>query len=92
MAPAGPSARLVARRPRLAEIATAREMVAKLETTLPIARQREADFRQLADQGFMPSHAKKLTTLSAPAAGAVQPFLSRAMAPRKKGRRCMTFT
>lgn len=25
-----------------------------LPATLPIARQREADFRQLADQGFMP--------------------------------------
>ncbi|RSZ31144.1 MULTISPECIES: HlyD family type I secretion periplasmic adaptor subunit [unclassified Variovorax] len=44
---------------RQAEIATAREVVAKLETTLPIARQREADFRQLADQGFMSSHANQ---------------------------------
>jgi hemolysin D len=44
---------------RQAEIATVREMVAKLETTLPIARQREADFRQLADQGFMSSHANQ---------------------------------
>ena len=44
---------------RQAEIVTVREMVAKLETTLPIARQREADFRQLADQGFMSSHANQ---------------------------------
>ncbi|MBU2288027.1 MAG: HlyD family type I secretion periplasmic adaptor subunit [Gammaproteobacteria bacterium] len=42
---------------RQAEITTVREMVAKLELTLPIAREREADFRQLADQGFMSSHA-----------------------------------
>ncbi|MFM9928426.1 biotin/lipoyl-binding protein, partial [Variovorax sp. H27-G14] len=44
---------------RQAEIATVREMVAKLQTTLPIARQREADFHQLADQGFMSSHANQ---------------------------------
>jgi len=44
---------------RQAEIATVREMVAKLETTLPIARQREADFHQLANQGFMSSHANQ---------------------------------
>ncbi len=44
---------------RQAEIATVREMVAKLETTVPIARQREADFKQLADQGFMSSHANQ---------------------------------
>lgn len=44
---------------RQAEIVTAREVVTKLETTLPIARQREADFRQLADQGFMSSHANQ---------------------------------
>lgn len=44
---------------RQAEIATAREVVTKLETTLPIARQREADFRQLADQGFMSNHANQ---------------------------------
>jgi len=44
---------------RKAEIATVREMVAKLDTTLPIARQREADFRRLADQGFMSSHANQ---------------------------------
>jgi hemolysin D len=44
---------------RQAEIATVREMVAKLETTLPIAKQREADFHQLANQGFMSSHANQ---------------------------------
>ncbi|MCU4120153.1 calcium-binding protein [Variovorax sp. N23] len=44
---------------RQAEIATVREMVAKLDATVPIARQREADFKQLADQGFMSSHANQ---------------------------------
>ena len=44
---------------RQAEIATVREMVAKLETTLPISRQREADFRRLAEQGFMSAHANQ---------------------------------
>ena len=42
---------------RLAEIATAREMVSKLETTLPLSRQREDDFRALASQGFVANHA-----------------------------------
>ena len=31
--------------------------IAKLETTMPIARQREADFKSLSEQGFMSSHA-----------------------------------
>ena len=44
---------------RQAEIATVREMVTKLETTVPIAKQREADFHQLANQGFMSSHANQ---------------------------------
>lgn len=44
---------------RQAEIATVREMVNKLETTVPIARQREADFHQLANQGFVSSHANQ---------------------------------
>lgn len=44
---------------RQAEIATVREMVTKLETTVPIAKQREADFQQLAKQGFMSSHANQ---------------------------------
>lgn len=42
---------------RQAEITTAREVVTKLETTVPLARQREADFKKLAEQGFMASHA-----------------------------------
>lgn len=42
---------------RQAEIATVREGVLKLETTLPLARQREEDVRRLAEQGFMASHA-----------------------------------
>lgn len=44
---------------RRAEIGTVNEMIAKLESTIPIARRREADFRQLADQGFMSSHANQ---------------------------------
>jgi hemolysin D len=44
---------------RQAEIATAREMVAKLEATVPMARRREADFKLLADQGFMSVHANQ---------------------------------
>jgi len=42
---------------RQAEAATVRESISKLEATLPIARQRETDFRNLADQGFMSIHA-----------------------------------
>ena len=42
---------------RLAEIATVRELIAKLQATLPIAQQREADFKSLTEQGFMSSHA-----------------------------------
>ena len=42
---------------RQAEIATVREFIAKLEATLPIARRREADYKSLAEQGFMSSHA-----------------------------------
>lgn len=42
---------------RRAETATVRETIAKLDATLPIAQQREADFKSLADQGFMSSHA-----------------------------------
>ena len=40
-----------------AEVATNREVVNKLETTLPMAIQREVDFRRLADKGFMADHA-----------------------------------
>jgi len=42
---------------RQAEISTARELVAKLEATLPIARQRERDVAKLAEEGYMPGHA-----------------------------------
>lgn len=42
---------------RRAEIATAGEIAAKLEAIVPIARQREADLKPLADEGFLPSHA-----------------------------------
>ena len=42
---------------RQAEIATSRAMVEKLETTLPLARQREDDIKKLADQGFIAGHA-----------------------------------
>ncbi len=40
-----------------AEAATVRATIAKLEATLPIAQQREADFKNLTDQGFMSTHA-----------------------------------
>jgi hemolysin D len=42
---------------RQAEIATVRELIAKLEATLPIAKAREADFKSLTDQGFISAHA-----------------------------------
>lgn len=42
---------------RQAEIGTVRELVSKLQTTLPLVRQREADFKALAEQGFMAGHA-----------------------------------
>ena len=42
---------------REAEAATVREAIAKLEATLPLARQREADVKGLAEQGFMNQHA-----------------------------------
>ncbi len=42
---------------RQAEIATAREMLARLESTLPLVRKREADFAALSAQGFVASHA-----------------------------------
>jgi len=42
---------------RQAEFATVRETIAKLDATLPIVRQREADFKALSDQGFMGAHA-----------------------------------
>ena len=42
---------------RQAELATVGQSIAKLEATLPIAQQREADVKGLAEQGFMSSHA-----------------------------------
>ena len=42
---------------RQAEAATVNALIRKLESTLPIARQREADFKSLQEQGFMSSHA-----------------------------------
>ncbi len=51
-------ARLAAERTRReAEVATVREHIAKLEATLPIAQQREADIKSLAEQGFVAGHA-----------------------------------
>ena len=42
---------------REAEIATVKELIAKLQATLPIAQLREADIKGLADQGFIAGHA-----------------------------------
>jgi hemolysin D len=42
---------------RQAEAATVQEVIAKLQTTLPLARQREADFKALNEQGFVSGHA-----------------------------------
>jgi hemolysin D len=42
---------------RQAEAATVQEVLLKLQTTLPLAQQREADFKALSDQGFMAGHA-----------------------------------
>lgn len=42
---------------RQAETATVREIISKLEATLPMARQREADAKGLAEQGYAPVHA-----------------------------------
>lgn len=42
---------------RHAEMTTVRETIAKLEATLPMAQQREADFKRLTDEGFMAHHA-----------------------------------
>src|SRR6185369_12288559 len=41
---------------RQAEISTARELIVKLEATVPLARQREHDVIELAKEGYMPSH------------------------------------
>jgi hemolysin D len=42
---------------REAELQTVRAGLAKLEATLPLAQQREADFRTLSEQGFVAGHA-----------------------------------
>ena len=42
---------------RRAELATAREVLAKIESTLPLVRRREQDFAALAAQGFVAHHA-----------------------------------
>jgi len=44
-------------RRREAELATHREQLAKLDATAPLVRQREADLKGLAEQGFVASHA-----------------------------------
>jgi hemolysin D len=41
---------------RRAEIATAHEVIAKLQTTLPLAMQREKDVEALAKEGYAPGH------------------------------------
>lgn len=42
---------------RRAEITTAREMIAKLEATLPLAQRRERDVAKLVQEGYMSGHA-----------------------------------
>jgi hemolysin D len=42
---------------RAAELATHHEQLAKLNATAPLVRQREADVKSLADQGFIAGHA-----------------------------------
>ncbi len=42
---------------RAAELATHQEQLAKLNATAPLVRQREADVKSLADQGFIAGHA-----------------------------------
>jgi hemolysin D len=42
---------------RQSEVATVQEVINKLRATLPIAQQREADFKSLTEQGFMSNHA-----------------------------------
>ncbi len=44
---------------RQAEIDTVKASIAKLQATLPLARQREADFEALARQGFVAGHANQ---------------------------------
>jgi hemolysin D len=42
---------------RSAEMATVKELIAKLQATLPMAQTREADFKRLVGEGFISSHA-----------------------------------
>ena len=42
---------------RQAEVATVGQAINKLEVTIPMAKEREADFKKLVEQGFMSSHA-----------------------------------
>ena len=42
---------------RGAEMSTVRELIAKLQATLPLAQTREADFKRLVGEGFISSHA-----------------------------------
>lgn len=42
---------------RQAEMATVRETIAKLEATVPMAQNREQDFKKLVGEGFISSHA-----------------------------------
>lgn len=42
---------------KAAELATHQQQLAKLQATAPLVRQREADFKGLADQGFVAGHA-----------------------------------
>lgn len=42
---------------RTAELSTAREMLAKLQASVPLARQRETDIQNLSAQGFIAGHA-----------------------------------
>jgi hemolysin D len=44
---------------RQAEIATVQETIAKLDATLPLAQQREADFKRLTTEGFISDHARQ---------------------------------
>ncbi|MDZ7813071.1 MAG: HlyD family type I secretion periplasmic adaptor subunit [Ideonella sp.] len=44
---------------RQAELATAQQVLAKLDATLPLVAQRERDVAQLADQGFFSGHARQ---------------------------------
>lgn len=42
---------------RRAEISTAEQLLNKLNTTLPLARQRETDYKALSEQGYVAGHA-----------------------------------